>query len=70
MGIFNVIFRSPAFLSDGLKKKKIEFQYTKDSSEVNEPDNNSEENKDESTDNTLHKEIADDSDKSFENKVI
>jgi len=51
----------------GKEKKKIEFQYTKDSSEVNETDNSLEENKDESTDNTLHKEIADDSDKSFEN---
>ena len=51
----------------GKEKKKIEFQYTKDSSEVNDSDNSLEENKDESTDNTLHKEIADDSDKSFEN---
>ena len=53
----------------GKEKKKIEFQYTKDSSEVNESDNNSEENKDESTDNTLHKGIADDSNRSFENNV-
>ena len=30
----------------GKEKKKIEFQYTKDSSEVNEPDNSLEENKD------------------------
>ena len=45
----------------GKEKKKIEFQYTKDSSEVNEPDNSLEENKDESADNTLHKEIDDDS---------
>ena len=51
----------------GKEKEKIEFQYTKDSSEVNETDNSLEENKDESTDNTLHKEIDDDSDKSFEN---
>ena len=39
----------------GKEKKKIEFQYTKDSSEVNESDNSLEENKDESTDTTLPK---------------
>ena len=44
----------------GKEKKKMEFQYTKDSSEVNEPDNTLEKNEEESTDETLDKKVADD----------
>ena len=47
------------------EKKKMKFQYTKDSSEVNEPVDTLEQNQDESTDDTLDKKIDDDLDKTL-----
>ena len=47
------------------EKKKMKFQYTKDSSEVNETVDTLEQNQDESTDDTLDKKIDDDLDKTL-----
>ena len=47
------------------EKKKMKFQYTKDSSEVNEPVDTLEQNQNESTDDTLDKKIDDDLDKTL-----
>ena len=49
----------------GKEKKKMEFQYTKDSSEVNETVDTLEQNQDELTDDTLDKKIDDDLDKTL-----
>ncbi len=47
------------------EKKKMKFQYTKDSSEVNESVDTLEQNQEESTDDTLDKKIDDDLDKTL-----
>jgi signal peptidase len=47
------------------EKKKMKFQYTKDSSEVNEPVDTLEQNQDGLTDDTLDKKIDDDLDKTL-----
>ena len=47
------------------EKKKMKFQYTKDSSEVNESVDTLEKNQEESTDDTLDKKIDDDLDKTL-----